>query len=427
MALEGFRTLAFAPYHRDELPRAVSEGRGQIASRALGSLGSLAFRLPNGAAWTYEPRGETVALIEGDTSAKTVITLEHEAWEGLVHDYESVPGLLYSSRVTCVRGDAYQLLLWEPALRALYQGRPVYDCDEALLDRNGCALDTARVFRTTDDTDEMSHFLRTTGYLIVRRVFDKEHAATLLREAHELREAAVPGDGGSWWAKDGGGKDVLCRITRSMSKPGLAALFGDPRIERLAQLAEPDAVAAFGEGDGVTLIYKNPGISDGLSDLPWHRDCGHGGHAPMCPRIIGSVYVSAANPGTGDLVFLPGSVKSSCGYMDPDVLPMRAVRVRAEPGDVTIHYGDVMHAAPPPTRNDLAEYRVSAVLDFSRPNIRIHRGAQSYNEQLHARGDGRVEHLGAVVRRARKWGQSVFSPVSLAGQGEPIVLRGGGS
>jgi len=63
--------------------------------------------------------------------------------------------------------------------------------------------------------------------------------------------------------------------------------------------------------------------------------------------------------------------------MDPVVLPMRAVRLSAEPGDVTIHYGDVMHAAPPPLRTNLGEYRVSAILDFSRPNVRIHRGERS--------------------------------------------------
>ena len=166
------------------------------------------------------------------------------------------------------------------------------------------------------------------------------------------------------------------------------------------QLGEPDAVACPGEGDGVTVMYKNPSAVEGLSDLPWHRDCGLGGHSLMCPRVIASVYLTPANEATGDLVFLPGSQRSSCGYMDPDVLPMRAVRVAAEPGDVTIHYSDVMHAAPPPARSDLAEYRISAVTDYSRPDVRNHRGLHSYNEQLHVSGDGRVEHLADLAKRS---------------------------
>ena len=401
MAIEGFRALDFTSYHTDELPPLLAAGRGALASRALGGLGSLALRISDGAAWTYKPAGTTVALVAGDADAETAIVLAHDAWEGLVHDYESAPGLLYSSRARCERGNALQLVLWEPALRALYQGRPVYDSEETLLDRTGRELDTAHVFRTADDPAEMSHFLRTTGYLHVRRVFGFDEIEALLREARELQTTATPGDGASWWGKKSDGKEVLCRITRAMTRPHLAKLYGEPRVERLAKLGEPDVTATFGEGDGVTVIYKNPGVREGLSDLPWHRDCGLGGHSVMCPRVIGSVYLTQANPGNGDLVFLPGSWKSTCGYMDPDVLPMRAVRVLAEPGDVTIHYGDVMHAAPPPQRSDRAEYRVSAVLDFSRPDFRIHSGGQSYNEQLHRSPDGQVEHLGAVVKRSK--------------------------
>ena len=333
--------------------------------------------------------------MEGDADAETVITLDPDVWEGLVHDYESAPGLLYSGRAHCARGDAIQLVLWEPALRALYQGRPAYDSDEILRDREGRELDTAHVFRASDDAAEMAHFLRTTGYLHVRRVFDRNEIEGFLEEARELKAEARPGDRASWWAKRADGKEILCRVTRGASKPRLATLFGDPRVLRLVQLAEPDALASLGEGDGVTVIYKNPGVTDGLSDLPWHRDCGLGGHSLMCPRLIGSIYLTAANPGAGDLVFLPGSWKSSCGYMDSPVLPMRAVRVTTEPGDLTIHYGDVMHAAPPPTRTDLAEYRVSAITDYSRPDTVNHRGMQSYNEQLHRGNDGQVEHLTA--------------------------------
>jgi len=400
MPVPGFRALDFASYHRDELPGLVLAGRGALAAKALGTLRSLAFRLPGGAAWTYRSTGPGILVAEGDADAATVITLDHASWEGIVHDYESAPGLLYSGRAHCARGDALQLVLWEPALRALYQGRPVYDSDEMLRDREGRELDTAHVFRATDDPAEMAHFLRTTGYLVVRRVFGKDEIAAFLDEARQLRAEARPGDGASWWAKRADGKEILCRVTRGRTKPHLANLFGDPRVLRLVQLAEPDAVASLGEGDGITVIYKNPDAAEGLSDLPWHRDCGLGGHSLICPRVIGSIYLTPANSGTGDLVFLPGSWKSSCCYMDPAVLPMRAVRVSTEPGDLTIHYGDVMHAAPPPARSDLTEYRISVITDYSRPDTHIHRGLQSYNEQLHHGTDGQVEHLASVVKRA---------------------------
>jgi len=400
MAIEGFRAVDFAAYHRDELPRLLAAGRGALAAKALGSLGSLAFRMPDGAAFTYQPSGMSLTLGEGDAEADTVITLARESWEGLVHDYESAPGLLYSSHARCAKGDAIQLVLWEPALRALYLGRPVYDADEVLLDRHARQLDTAHVFRATDDAADMAHFLRTTGYLVVRRVFDEDEITAFLGEARELRAEAKAGDGASWWAKGDGGAKILCRVTSGRRKARLDSLYGELRIRNLVQLGEPDALASAGEGDGITVIYKNPLASEGLSDLPWHRDCGLGGHSLMCPRVIASIYLTPANESSGDLVFLPGSWKSSCGYMDPAVLPMRAVRVSAEPGDLTIHYGDVMHAAPPPARSDLAEYRISVVTDYSRPDVRNHRGLSSYNAQLHRRDDGLVEHLAAVTKRA---------------------------
>ena len=57
-----------------------------------------------------------------------------------------------------------------------------------------------------------------------------------------------------------------------------------------------------------------------------------------------------------------------------------------------------MHAAPPPAGRDLEQYRVSAVTGYARPGARHHRGAKNYNEVLHRREDGQIEHLSRVVR-----------------------------
>lgn len=399
MAVAGFQALSFDGFHEGELATKIAGGRGALAAKALDGLRSLAFRLPDGAAWTYRPVEGGVVLERGETGADTLIAIDHESWEGLVHDYESAPGLLYGSRVSCLRGDALQFVLWEPALRALYQGRPIYDPSKPLLERDGSALDPRRVFTSEDDPDDMRHFLRSAGYLVVRGVFAAGEVATFAREADELRAEAVKGDRLSWWSKNADGDEILCRVTRGADKPMLATLFGSPRIGRFVELVAPAFVPRFGEGNGVTVIYKNPGVTDGLSDLPWHRDCGLGGHALLCPMLICSTFLTPVNPDVGDLVFLPGSHRSSCGYMDPSIAPPNAVHVVAEPGDLTVHYSDVMHAAPPPKRSDLAQYRVSAVTDYGRADARNHRGEQSYNEILHQRDDGQIEHLASVARR----------------------------
>ena len=51
-------------------------------------------------------------------------------------------------------------------------------------------------------------------------------------------------------------------------------------------------------------------MKEGLSDLPWHRDCGMGGHASMCPTINLSIFISEANEATGPLKVLPGSLRT---------------------------------------------------------------------------------------------------------------------
>jgi hypothetical protein len=247
----------------------------------------------------------------------------------------------------------------------------------------------------------MGHFLRTAGYLLVRGVFSARECTAFLAEARELAAEAVPGDKLSWWSKDAAGQQVLCRVTRAAAKPRLATLPHDPRVRALAALAGTQLEHRPGEGNGVTVIFKNPGIREGLSDLPWHRDCGMGGHALMCPVLIVSTYLTPASAETGELRFLPGSHERTIGaYIDTaDAGAPRGVAFDAQPGDVSVHFGDVMHAAPPPTRADLAAYRVSAITGFGPPGARIHRG-KSYNDALHRRADGQIEHLGRVAASA---------------------------
>ena len=66
--------------------------------------------------------------------------------------------------------------------------------------------------------------------------------------------------------------------------------------------------------------------------------------------------------------------------------------------NVTLHYGDIMHAAPPPT--GAGPFRKCALLSYARADAYNHRGESSYNDVLLSREDGQVEHLAKVARRA---------------------------
>ncbi|MDX1650596.1 MAG: hypothetical protein R3263_12155, partial [Myxococcota bacterium] len=102
MGVAGFPELDFDGWHRDVLPDLLARGRGAEALRGLDGPGSLALRLPDGRAWTYAPGPQGLAARPGDEAADTVVELDADAWQGLVHDVESAPGLLYAGRVRCL-------------------------------------------------------------------------------------------------------------------------------------------------------------------------------------------------------------------------------------------------------------------------------------------------------------------------------------
>jgi hypothetical protein len=404
----GTEPLDFHRYHREELPALLRSGRGALAARGARSLGSLAFRLLGGDAYTYQPGAADVAVVPGDERADTVIELDTELWRNLVGELDAAAGLLYGGRAKCVRGSALRWVAWEPALRAMWSGRPPYDASALdLRDRRGAPLDPAASFTPASDRADMAHFLRTAGYLFVRGVFAADEIAAFRTEAEELAREAKPGDKLSWWGKDAAGEQVLTRVTRAGAKPHLRALPHDPRLVALRDLAdEPlEHRAPPSAEEGISVIWKRPSLSAGLGDLPWHRDCGMGGHAIMCPTLIASVFLTPATPETGELRMLPGSWQSGCGPIDArHPSAPRGVSFAAAPGDVSLHYSDTMHAAPPPERGDLATYRISAVTGYTRPGARAHRG-RYYNEVLHRREDGQIEHLAKVAADAERGGR----------------------
>ena len=398
-----FGTVAFTPFHREELPRRLAAGHGALAAKDadLASLGGLAFRIPSGEAFTNQPRPGGVDVVPGDAAAQTVIEIEPERWSELVHDLESAPGLLYAGRVRCASGDAMRFVRWEPALRAMYHGRPIFEPERAeLRDARGGPLDVNRSFSLADDRAEMAHFLRTAGYLLARSVFTPEETLRLQDRAREHESRARRGDKRSWWGRNAAGDEVLCRVTRcGESDESLRGLARDPRIALLAALSHHPLVPRDRWGDGVAVLIKNPGMTEGLSDLPWHRDCGMGGHASMCPVLIFSIYLAPSRPETGELRMLPGSHEASLGFFEAtDPRAPRGIGLAADPGDVSLHYGDIMHAAPPPT--GAGPFRKCILLSYARADAYNHRGESSYNDVLLSREDGQVEHLAKVARRA---------------------------
>ncbi len=395
-----FPDIDFDQYHRQQLPVLLAQGRAELAARAALKLRPFAFRV-GGKSYTYRIEAGAVVLEPGESNASTIIGLSPQHWQDLVHDLESAPGLLYNQLLESTEGDSFQLMQWEPALRAMYRGIPPYDKSMAnLCDRRGSALTPDQAYGLDDSDEALVDFLEAAGYLLVKSVFSAKEIEIFRQQSELLRRDAVEGDNISWWGQNAAGEKVVTRVLKASKQPAFAALYQDERVARLGQLPPYD-LSAWGSDrvDGVTVVYKNPAMTEGLSDLPWHRDCGMGGHAITCPQTVLSIYLYDATPAQGPLLFLPGSHRACVGFFDPaDPDAPEGVTVAAQAGDVTLHYSDVMHAAPAPAGSE-GPFRQSVLLNFA-PQYEQHRGGRHYNDVLlENTQDGQVEHLGQKEKR----------------------------
>ncbi|HZP31472.1 MAG TPA: phytanoyl-CoA dioxygenase family protein [Acidimicrobiia bacterium] len=386
-----FEPIDFDDFHRVDLPARLAAGNGALAAADLDGVEPIAFRLTDGRAYTYVPLGRGVEVRPGDATAATVVELDEAVWSDFAYELRTCFGLLYADLLAFPRGGFEGLLRWEPAIRCMFDGRTLYD-PGAVAD-----LDLGRSF-TLDDTDEeLRRYLDRAGFLHVRGVFTAGEIDGLRSEVERLRAAATPDDGRSWWATQADGSPVCCRlIYLPLMSATIAALGDDARLRRIAALAGTPLQPTIDCLDGFSVVMKHPEVVEGLSDLPWHRDCGLGGHPVLCPGLQIGIQLDAASAATGQLHMLAGSHACSSHQLDPgDEAQLPAVAIDTAPGDVTVHYGHVLHAAPPPTGGGPG--RRALYVSFVRPETLAYIGpGHGYNDVLFER-DGAVHSVEEVL------------------------------
>jgi ectoine hydroxylase-related dioxygenase (phytanoyl-CoA dioxygenase family) len=394
-------TVDFQEFHAAHVPALLAKGGGVAPARYLGEGRTLALRLPTGPSYTYRSTGDDLEVTPGDDAA-TVVELLPDAFADLVFEAWSVFGLLYGDRVATPKGSFTDFALWEAPLQALWFDRPIYgpEAIASLTDDDGKPLDLSLSFSLDleQDTQQAATFLATTGFVVLREVFNASEIAELNAIVAEERARALPGDEKSWWATRANGDEVCCRLTYMAKRSRrIAQLAADDRLARIAALADTELLPCLDRLDGVSVVIKNPDVVAGLSDLPWHRDCGMGGHRVLCPGLNVGVQLDRADAANGQLLYLAGSQNHAAQQLTAaglDGLPVMAVET--EPGDVTVHFGHTLHAAPPPTSPTAGRkalyfgYHTPEAFDVIGPG-------ESYNDVLVGRDAGRVKSVDEVV------------------------------
>lgn len=329
------------------LPDAV-RAHGELAARGLASLDLPALALDMDGEQIVLS-AETGRIVLKTTDADTGITalLTTEALSDLLQDVVSMMGLAMTSRVKITSGSVNDWVRWEPVLRSLLDGRKVHQAgDVRFVDRDGHPLDLDRSFTLDDDRGEMRHFLEEAGFLHLRGVFSEPEMDEVATDIDDWLARATPDDGQSWWATDERGTDVAVRI-----------LFFYEKSEALRRLLDDDRFRWMGDlpGDGHRFghsaegLIKPLGITRGLSDLPWHKDCGQGGHSYMCNGLTCGISVTGADRTSGALGVIPGSHRANTVSSGRDShLDLEPKLLETRTGDVTIHLSDTLHRAYPP-------------------------------------------------------------------------------
>jgi hypothetical protein len=348
---------------------------------AIGHLrGSLTFLVGEDAV-TYRATDAGLTVDEGSRDGDTVVRLDGGAWADLTGQVRTAINLLLAEALTFERGSYAQLADWDQALTYLHAGIPPYSPGRTDLHGRD-----PRATMTLEDSDaELRAQLQTMGYLHVRGVFSAEEMAAANADVDRLADAARQGDDKSWWVTTQDDTEALCRLVYATQRSAvLQALEQDPRMHRLGTLLDPALQVAPDRMEGSAVLIKVPGKTQGLSNIPWHQDCGMGGHAIFCPSVSIGIQLTGSSPESGNLLMVPGSqgqtlhVQWKERYADVPV-----VEIDTAPGDVTVHVQDVMHASPRPTG---AGGRRTMYTTYYPPTLWDHIGpGEAYNDLVRNR------------------------------------------
>jgi hypothetical protein len=394
---EAFPHHEFARFHAETLPSLV-QANGHLVRAYAAALPPLAFVAPSGQCFCWQAGCEGLIAVSDTEDVQTVIELSEDTFSDHLNQLISSVGAVQTRRANVVRGTLADWREWEPVIRSLVDGKPIYSkaVRATLRDRNGSPLALDRSFLPGEPVEDMAHYLRTMGYLHIKAVFSPDEVAMFGVEAARCMAMSVPGDPRSWWSLNSRGEELVTRINHcERFSDAIGAFAHDSRLAQFAGLAAPFLRVCDDRLDGPMVFIKHPDVVEGKGDLWWHIDDGLGGSPVMNPLIQAGVQLDKANAANGQVLFLAGSHrynKRPYSWGEEQGLPV--VALETEPGDLTIHFGDTMHSTPPPTSPSAGRrvlyYKFAQPKTFAWVPAGCH-----YNDALFA-----VDELGHAATRA---------------------------
>ena len=344
----------------------------------------------------------------GTADAHTIVELSPDAWTPFAWELKTCFALLYADQLTRPPGS---LARWPAGSRRSGWPRATRCCSISTLP---FASMTKRAALSTWTTASPSgthrrrswDFLHRTGFVHLRGVLDAGEVNALTSDVALAVERARPDDRKSCWTTVDR-REVGNRVNYlNETSERVAALGADHRFVAIAALGDPALRDAHDRLDGNRVVIKVPSSSGSLADLPWHRDCGMGGHSVNCPMLNVGIQLDAATAENGQLEMIPGSHRGTSRLPSArEAAGHPVVALTTEPGDVTVHFGHTLHAAPPPRDPDASGRRrstsPSAATDLrdGRTGAGLQRRALHQQRRPCNTSTSSVERNGAVAGR----------------------------
>ena len=345
------RMIDVDTYFEDEF-ETLSDTRKALAAEGIRHLNAPSLTVQVGAsAWTVTS-ASTLSATKGILADSAIVELNPEQFSNWVQQQATFNALMTGRSIRLRKGSRRDLAAWDAAWLALLEGWPVFSQDVRLLDRSGDPLNLNRVFAPEDSYEDIAHFFREAGYLHLRGWLASDDMVKIGQEIDAAAPSYREGDDKSWWATVDGGERRCVRLQHFVEhSPTTARVLASDAWDavRRSVTGEDELTQGPIEGNCIEALLKPLGVIEGVSDVPWHRDCNFGRHAYQCAGAVVGISVDAGNEDSGLLRVVAGSHRICMppyrAERDP-YLPV--VPVVTERGDVTIHQSCTLHEATPP-------------------------------------------------------------------------------
>jgi hypothetical protein len=361
----------------DELPALIAE-RADLAAQAAREMGLRTMALViEERAWVLAFDGVRFSVRPGDPDVEavhTLVGLDGEQLADLVNDLRTPVGFLAGGDLDVRSGRLETFLDWWVVLRSVLDERAAY-CpgDVTFRDADGGELDLGRSFTLDDDDAAVGHFLAEAGFVHLRGVFTEEEMAAVSSDMDDAAPGYAPGDGRSWWARTHDGDERLVRMQRFQEvSPTTARLLDDERLLGISRLTDDGHRPGKpgGNPSWVEALVKPIGIVQGISDVPWHKDCSLGSHSYRCCSLTVGISVTGADATSGQLGVVAGSHRALTwpGFVRKG-LDLPVLELPTETGDVTIHCSCTLHMSHPPVTRERRVLYTDFTLPTDEPDV----------------------------------------------------------